>query len=590
MKLNLLPLGAAVCLMLAGCNRNENTANVAGDKKSSTPGVTPTRQTSFHEVTSQLDSGGSVYGYLATDQWLANLATNVGKYRELIVNLPDVSADDRENVEKVFDFVTRGITASGLEKLTGVGVSGIEVEPGLHRVKFILHHRAGEGDGLLWNLFGKEAHALTGMDLLSTNVAVAGFGDIDLLALWQAIERGIGHANIPDVSESIRRWPQEFERGTKMSWSKLLESFGGEVGFALLLDDDNQLVLPLGPQGLEFPTPGLLLAVKVNDEMIFNRISEELKKNEMAELTDEPGLKMYAMPIPVPLPVELQITVASTGDYLLIASSPQIVRDAVAVRVGKIPGMRQSAEVQALLKYLPEQGNQFSYVSRRFSEILMMIQKQALNMNAELGGRQRELIEKLLFSQGPTFGLAINGHTSTGWQSVSVGNQDSTTAIVAMPVAGVAAIGASMVLPALAKAKAKAQSIQCVNNMKQIGLAARIWATDNDDQFPFHVSRSKGGSAESRQHGGDSYDRNAYLHFQVMSNELFTPKILVCPTDSKRQVAQNFVELQSWNVSYQLRTGDRVKQTNPTETLIYCPIHHHVGLTDGSVQMGKSGQ
>jgi hypothetical protein len=36
-----------------------------------------------------------------------------------------------------------------------------------------------------------------------------------------------------------------------------------------------------------------------------------------------------------------------------------------------------------------------------------------------------------------------------------------------------------MVLPALAKAKAKAQNISCINNLKQIDLAKRMWATDN---------------------------------------------------------------------------------------------------------------
>jgi prepilin-type processing-associated H-X9-DG protein len=45
-------------------------------------------------------------------------------------------------------------------------------------------------------------------------------------------------------------------------------------------------------------------------------------------------------------------------------------------------------------------------------------------------------------------------------------------------------IMAGMLLPALAQAKSKAQTINCVNNLKQIGLAIRIYATDNKDLFP----------------------------------------------------------------------------------------------------------
>jgi len=45
-------------------------------------------------------------------------------------------------------------------------------------------------------------------------------------------------------------------------------------------------------------------------------------------------------------------------------------------------------------------------------------------------------------------------------------------------------MGAVMLLPSLAQSKAKAQSISCVNNLKQIGLATRIYSLDNADTFP----------------------------------------------------------------------------------------------------------
>jgi prepilin-type processing-associated H-X9-DG protein len=43
---------------------------------------------------------------------------------------------------------------------------------------------------------------------------------------------------------------------------------------------------------------------------------------------------------------------------------------------------------------------------------------------------------------------------------------------------------AAMLLPAFVSAKTKAQSIACVNNVKQLALAIRIYSTDNKDQFP----------------------------------------------------------------------------------------------------------
>jgi hypothetical protein len=139
-------------------------------------------------------------------------------------------------------------------------------------------------------------------------------------------------------------------------------------------------------------------------------------------------------------------------------------------------------------------------------------------------------------------------------------------------------------LPALSLAKGRAQSVNCANNMKQIGLAFRTWAIDNNDNFPFNVSTNKGGTLELCAPGSDGFDRNAALHFQVMSNELSTPKILVCPADSKRQPALDFLGLQPAYVSYKLRTGSDIHETHPEQVLAVCPIHNNVLRCDGSVQ------
>lgn len=586
MKIYLLALlVAACCFTFVGCNKSANPApsgNAAGPAT-----ATPVRQTSFDEVTRQLDPGGSVYGYLATDQWLAGLSTNVAQIKEFLLNMPEVSGKEREDIVRGLDLVGQGIAKSGLESLTGVGISGVQITPELHRTKMILHHRQGQGNGLFWNVMGQKPHALTGLDFLTTNTAVAAFGDVDIVGLWGAIESAMAKSGVPELTDGIKKFPAEFEKQTKLSWAKLLTSFDGEIGLVLTLDQHNKIGLPLGAEGLEIPTPGLLMVVKMKDDLLFERISSELKKSQMVELTDEKGLKMCSMPIPLPLPVELNITVATSEGYFFFANSPAMVRDALAVRAGKQPGLRQTPEFATLMKYLPAEGNQFVYADKRFSGTIMELQKQALGMQKDIKPAQLDFLQKFFMKQGPTFGLSIGAHTATGWQTVSVGNQDSSAALVAVPMVGVTAVGAAMVLPALAKAKAKAQSISCVNNMKQIGLAARIWASDNNEQYPFNVSNSKGGTLDICDRGGDGYDRNAYRHFQVMSNELSTPRILVCPGDSGKQTAANFADLQSWNVSYKLRTGPEIKDTNPQEVLIYCPIHHHTGLADGSVQMGK---
>jgi hypothetical protein len=131
-------------------------------------------------------------------------------------------------------------------------------------------------------------------------------------------------------------------------------------------------------------------------------------------------------------------------------------------------------------------------------------------------------------------------------------------------------------------------SVQCVNQLKLVGLAFRTWALDNGDHFPFNVSTKAGGTLELCARGKDGFDANAPIHFRVMSNELSTARILVCPADSLKRVASSFDRLETVNVSYLVRTGTNIDETNPGEVLVRCPVHGHTVFCDGSVKNGPA--
>jgi prepilin-type N-terminal cleavage/methylation domain-containing protein len=119
------------------------------------------------------------------------------------------------------------------------------------------------------------------------------------------------------------------------------------------------------------------------------------------------------------------------------------------------------------------------------------------------------------------------------------------TLIEVLVVIAVIALLAAIFLPKPSLPLRNVSRINCVNNLKQIGLAFRIWEGDNGDKYPMQYAMTNNDAMKSLGDG------NAYVLWQSISNELSTPKILFCRADTEHLVATNFsIGFGDTNISY----------------------------------------
>ena len=120
------------------------------------------------------------------------------------------------------------------------------------------------------------------------------------------------------------------------------------------------------------------------------------------------------------------------------------------------------------------------------------------------------------------------------------------TFLEAMATAAVLFVGLVALWPMIRPigCKAPAHRVNCVSNLKQIGLGMRMWANDHGDKFPWQVSISDTGTLEFVDTG------SVYFHFLAASNQITSPKVLACNDDKKKSRVSEWDKFGDRNLSY----------------------------------------
>jgi type II secretory pathway pseudopilin PulG len=467
-KINiLLVIGVIIGSVILIFNLNQCSSN----SEASGERISSAKKTSFNEVTARLNPGGSLYLYVSTEGLVKAVDEFAQNLRKLLETQLSKSPEENKEVLPIFDFVFGLIKKSGLMEISGIGVSSVAVDEHLNHSKVVVHHYKNKGKGLIWELMQGSPHELTALKMLPADTVMAGFADCKLNVLWQWIKQQAEASGLPGVKKAILSLePMLLQQGIQLN--QLLDSLTG-IGSLISLDSSTKCPIPLGRMAVEIPEPAIAIVCFVKDESLFKLMQEKL---HWAQPSEEKGMKKLRFQAPK-MPFTLEPVIVQKDNMMILASNNKIL-DAMFAAKEKGTGLTATGEFKKLSSRVPGKGNSFRFVSQRFLQTFMDIQKKIVQMTKEATGKDAPGMEMadLFAPKMALFGVLQNTEEGTVY---TLNHTMGFESLILLPATAAAGIVAAIAIPNLLTAMQKGKQKATMGDMKSAAMAIESYIVDN---------------------------------------------------------------------------------------------------------------
>jgi len=457
------PLGwftAALMLSsLAACQKNtyENAAP-APVLPPATPKIVSAEPSSFDAIAKHLNPGGGMYFYLSTESFLKAASDRLSEMVPMFMSMCKMDDAAKSKTEAAWKSLSQFTAQSGVKDITGFGASSIALEPGYYQTKWMVHHNEANGNGLLWKIHGSTPNALDFASYLPAKTALASSGNLKLEPIWNALNQEA--TTNADLKQGIDLATQQFQEKTGLNLPALLASLGPNYSMVITLDETRMTTIPGGSNGqtLTIPEPGLAIFIQVQNDVLINRLDQQLSALPMVTKSVEGDLQMRSVSMPLPMPF-LRPVVAWKKGLLILTSSDLLLHEMLDVKAGKKPGLAAEAGFKKLITGLPTTGCKFGYVAPSFQKTINDMQFQTMQKgNATTDPAMQKFMQYVQSLTQTGAACGVVEETSEGWIGTSHGNTGPDKIVALCAVAPVAIIAGAAV-PAVIAAREKAARV-----------------------------------------------------------------------------------------------------------------------------------
>ena len=431
----------------------------------------------FRAVASHLDLGGEFYFYLSLEDLIAQAGQAA---REMLKTFAEEDEQAAAVLEKVAA-VDVALRESGIYDIASVGASSKPLADGRHRFKAFLGVDGYLERGSLWRAFGgapAEALAITGY--APEGAVLLRAVNLDMPALWDWLRGMVRTVGGDEVLAELDRKLDEGRQSGGVHLPSLVNALGDSLMVCGYLDPGTMLKIPTGGGQTEIPAPSLLAALSVKDGTLAALLKTQLAAKGMPLSTQVvDGVETLQAPDPLPAPIPLQPAMAQKDGVLLVASTPDLLRRALAAGAGAGRLVDSEAYARAF-RGLPRAVNGLAYVDPAVSELVFKIQMAGMEGVQGPPPAVREAMRKWMGAFSRVEGAAVRINLPDGMLfdgiSTTSGRQQVAMMMAAVPIGVLAGVA----VPAVTQARTRAQDAACTSNLRMIDAAKQMCAMDKD--------------------------------------------------------------------------------------------------------------